>query len=462
MPLGMKYSPSDVSTLALAPAEWGYRPQAQRFVGDCARDREPVDRVDVRRHVRQAEDIVGFPSKRVLPLGSVAEFVNRPGQGERRCVLAGDEHRDEVGHDRVVGERLAVLVDRQDHRFQKVRGPIRALGTGFETLARLPEQTSEPFAHRSHCVVQPAVAREPDVAPYWNGGEEALAHPRQDDFQVTLNDIVRRFDGVGVVPKSDQHCDVDREALHFVDHVQRLAGRGGSVPPAFEATGDGFEVGIELLEITLRERGHGEFALRAPSLALGVEDPLDAQFRQGLVKPGAPPERLRPGPEDFVDHRSVACHHDRSPPPPKSESWPILLGPAFENEMGLREIDLMRVAENRTGPRTWELVQRSLACRLRGSRRQSGHVDENDAVALDGGAGCETFRSAVTLAGLEREAPTMIAADEPVAFDFALAEQRALMGTTALEGAPAGAGADERQVDAVGRYGKRTVAGEIL
>jgi len=101
--------------------------------------------------------------------------------------------------------------------------------------------------------------------------------------------------------------------------------------------------------------------------------------------------------------------------------------------MGLREIDLMRVAENRTGPRTWELVQRSFPCRLQGSALQSGHVDENDPVALDGGAGCETSRSAVALAGFEREAPTMIAADEPVAFDFALAEQRALMGTTALE-----------------------------
>ena len=91
----------------------------------------------------------------------------------------------------------------------------------------------------------------------------------------------------------------------------------------------------------------------------------------------------------------------------------------------------------------------------------SPDVDENDAVALDGRTGCETSRSAVTLARLEREPPTMIAADQPVAFDFALAQQRPLMRAPALEGAPAGAGADKRQVDAFGRHDKRTVAGEI-
>ena len=113
---------------------------------------------------------------------------------------------------------------------------------------------------------------------------------------MTLNDVVRRFDGVGVVPECDQHCDVDREALHFVDHVQRLAVRSGSVRSALQAMDDGFDMGIELLEVALRERGHGEFALRAPSPALGVKDTLDARFRQGRVCSSAPPERLRPGP----------------------------------------------------------------------------------------------------------------------------------------------------------------------
>lgn len=113
---------------------------------------------------------------------------------------------------------------------------------------------------------------------------------------MTLNNVVRGFDGIGVVPECDQHCDVDREALHFVDHIQRLAGRSGSVPPALQAMGDGFDMGIELLEVALRKCGHGEVALRAPSPALGVKDALDAHFRQGRVCSSAPPERLRPGP----------------------------------------------------------------------------------------------------------------------------------------------------------------------
>jgi hypothetical protein len=129
--------------------------------------------------------------------------------------------------------------------------------------------------------------------------------------------------------------------------------------------------------------------------------------------------------------------------------------------MGLREIDLMRVAEKRPGLGAREFVQGSLAGRLQGSRLQSGHVDENGAIPLDNRTGCETSRSAVTLARVERESPTMIAANELVAFDFALAQQCPLMGASALEGAPASAGADKRQVDAAGRHGKRTVAGEV-
>lgn len=55
----------------------------------------------------------------------------------------------------------------------------------------------------------------------------------------------------------------------------------------------------------------------------------------------------------------------------------------------------------------------------------------------------------------------MIAADESVTLDFALAQQRALMWTPALEGAPAGAGSHERKVNAIRRHRKRTMAGEI-
>ena len=72
------------------------------------------------------------------------------------------------------------------------------------------------------------------------------------------------------------------------------------------------------------------------------------------------------------------------------------------------------------------------------------------AVAFGHGTGSETLRSSVASAELERKSPAMVAANELVAFDFALAQKRALMRAAPLEGAPPCAGPHERDIDAVG------------
>ena len=92
---------------------------------------------------------------------------------------------------------------------------------------------------------------------------------------------------------------------------------------------------------------------------------------------------------------------------------------------------------------------------------QGRDVDENGPVAFHGGTRGETLRPAVAPAGVEREPPAMVAANEPVAFDFALAQKRALMRAEALEGAPPGACSYERDIDAARRQSEGTVADEI-
>ncbi len=55
----------------------------------------------------------------------------------------------------------------------------------------------------------------------------------------------------------------------------------------------------------------------------------------------------------------------------------------------------------------------------------------------------------------------MVAADQPLAFDLAFAEQRALMRAAALERAPAGSRPHERHVDAARRQGEGAMADEV-
>jgi hypothetical protein len=55
----------------------------------------------------------------------------------------------------------------------------------------------------------------------------------------------------------------------------------------------------------------------------------------------------------------------------------------------------------------------------------------------------------------------MVAAYQLVAFDFAFAQQGALVGASALEGPPADACPHERDINAACRHRERTVANEI-
>jgi hypothetical protein len=89
--------------------------------------------------------------------------------------------------------------------------------------------------------------------------------------------------------------------------------------------------------------------------------------------------------------------------------------------MSLREVNLMGVADKgaRRGPR--KFVQGSIASSRHGSRLQSRHIDENGSVSFGHGTGSETLRSSIASARVEGKPPAMVAANELIAFDFALA-----------------------------------------
>jgi hypothetical protein len=89
-------------------------------------------------------------------------------------------------------------------------------------------------------------------------------------------------------------------------------------------------------------------------------------------------------------------------------------------------------ASCRFGP----VVDRSSFGRGRGLVRLAGGVDKQREATLDDGAGRASLAAFEASTGLDGKAPTMIAANERFAFEFALAEQRALMRAPALEGSP--------------------------
>ena len=82
-------------------------------------------------------------------------------------------------------------------------------------------------------------------------------------------------------------------------------------------------------------------------------------------------------------------------------------------------------------------------------------VDKDAAIALGDRTRRQTFRPTFALTGIDRETPAMVAADKGAAVEFSLAEQRALMGATAVECAPAAASLQQDDVRPVGRQCER-------
>src|SRR5450631_3369714 len=120
-----------------------------------------------------------------------------------------------------------------------------------------------------------------------------------------LYGAVGLLERVRVVSEGDQHRDIDREALHLLEDVERRAGGGGVAPSPFQALRYRGDVRIEFLEVPLRQRGDGKFALRTPSLALGVEDALDSRLRHHRIGARRAPERLWPRAMDLFQHGRV-------------------------------------------------------------------------------------------------------------------------------------------------------------
>ena len=112
--------------------------------------------------------------------------------------------------------------------------------------------------------------------------------------------------------------------------------------------------------MTLSQCQCGEFALRAPGIALGRKNALGAYFGKYGGNGGIAREGFRPSPEDLIRPLWVREHDDGRRAHPEEVHRSILSGPAFEDEVKLCHVELMDVAQKRQPPRTWQIVQCAL------------------------------------------------------------------------------------------------------
>jgi hypothetical protein len=83
-------------------------------------------------------------------------------------------------------------------------------------------------------------------------------------------------------------------------------------------------------------------------------------------------------------------------------------GPAFEDEVKLRQVELVDVAQQRQPSWTRQIVQCALCHDPIRSARKPRNIDEEGALSFDDGTRGETLRSAFALSRVGAEAPAMV------------------------------------------------------
>jgi hypothetical protein len=143
---------------------------------------------------------------------------------------------------------------------------------------------------------------------------------------------------------------------------------------------------------------------------------------------------------------------------------PVAAAPLFEQEVhpiGLEEVNR---AEKRQRRRSWQILRPAAPLRTIRTirrRRERRDIDLDRTVALADRARDETLRPALTLAGLRREAPSVVPTDERATFELALPEKRPLMWAKPLVGAKARRGANDDELTAGRTYRVRAFAREV-
>ena len=178
-------------------------PQAHRFIGDCAGAGQPVDGVDVFRHIDRAQNFVGFRVEARRAIGTVAEIVDRPRPGVSAVVSSpASSIGHEIRHDHVVGKRARPL---RRQRPASPRGSWTACGRGRDPPARPARASSTRL--RARRGQQPARA---PAALVGRRRRSARSKRRQRDggspqekyLQLALDHVIRLFDRVDVVART--------------------------------------------------------------------------------------------------------------------------------------------------------------------------------------------------------------------------------------------------------------------
>src|ERR1700730_9478985 len=119
-------------------------------------------------------------------------------------------------------------------------------------------------------------------------------------------------------------------------------------------------------------------------------------------------EGFGPRPQDLIAPLRVGERYDARRAHFEQVHWSILGGPAFEDEVKLRQVELVEVAQKRQPSRTWQIVQCALCHDPARPARKVRNVDEEGAVSFDDGTRYEALRSAVALSRVDAEAPAMV------------------------------------------------------
>ena len=202
--------------------------------------------------------------------------------------------------------------------------------------------------------------------------------------------------------------------------------------------------------------------MRAPGVALGRKNSVASHFGKYGSNAGITGEGFGPRPQDLITPLRVREHHGVRQALPEQVHRSILDGPAFEDEVKLRQVELVDVAQKRQPSRTWQIVQCALCHDPARPARKPRNVDEDGAPAFDDGTRGEALRPAFALSRVDAEAPAMVSADKLVSVELALSEQRALVRTAPLEGSQPSRGPHDDDVESVRRERVRAIAVKLI
>ncbi len=437
-----------------------HRAKPHRLLGHRAGHLQPAGRLEVGRGGRVAQGVVRLLLQRPHHPGRVAQLVGGPGERQRGGVLARHQDLDGVPEDLPVGERAALLVAGQDHRIQEGvrRGSRRGLELGPRPLQQ-PAQEHEDVGHRR---LQPALGRELHQPPQRHGREQPARDAGEDVLQPALQDVALGLERVQVVAEGELGGDVDREPLEVLLQVDGAPRLGRGAPAAPEPLGHAAQRGVEAAQVSGGEGLDGQPPQRAPLDALGREHPVDAQLPEHRLDGADPPVDGRPLAQPALDQDRVAQHHHVVRAEVHLVGRAVAFGPALHGGVEPLQVEHGARSDDGQPPRAGQLRHPAQPGGRGGGRGQGAGPGQELAIAHLHRAGPQALGAAPPAPGGGVEAPAVVAADQLVAGDLALPEQRPLVRAAPLVRPEAGADPHHHQLLAAGLGRERPRPAQLL